>query len=225
MLGWIWRDMESTNTGEERRVAPARSALAELRAKPKGNRDPAAKQRALIQAATKLFAQRGYQATTTREVAACAGCAEGLIHRYFKGKAGLLLALTQSRVSQEVEDLGERLAPTLEEEFVQLVDWEVERMWKDRDFLRVILPCAFLNPAQARLLDRVGASRQANIVERLKHFKRCQSLSAEEIEGLAELINMLGFVYGFMHPLVLRRDRSRARKMAARLARLLVCSI
>ncbi len=217
--------MESTNTGEERRAAPAKSAVAELSAKPKRKRDRAARQRALIVAATKLFAHRGYEATTTREVAACAGCAEGLIHRYFKGKAGLLLALTQSRVTQEVEDLGERLAPTLEEEFLQLVDREVERMWEDRDFLRVILPRAFLDPAQARLLKRVGASRDANIVERLKHFKRCQSLPAEEIEGLAELINVFGFLYGFMHPLVLRRDRGRARKTAATVARLLVRSI
>ncbi len=217
--------MDSTNTREKRRAAPAKSALAELRAKPKRKRDRAAKQRALILAATKLFAHRGYEATTTREVAACAGCAEGLIHRYFKGKAGLLLALTQSRVSQEVEDLGERLAPTLEEEFLQLVDWEVERMWEDRDFLRVILPRAFLDPAQARLLKRVGASRHANIVECLKHFKRCQSLSAEEIEGLAELINVLGFVYGFMHPLVLRRDRGRASKTAATLAEIVVRGI
>jgi hypothetical protein len=98
-------------------------------------------------------------------------------------------------------------------------------MWEDRDFLRVVLARAFLDPAQARLLERVGASRHKNILERLNHFKRCQSLSAEEIEGLAELINVLGFVYGFMHPLVLRRDRGRASKIAATLAEIVVRGI
>jgi AcrR family transcriptional regulator len=220
--------MRSTNSGKERRGATAKPAVAELRARPKRKREPTAKRHALIAAATELFAHRGYEATTTREVAACADCAEGLIHRYFKGKAGLLLALIQSRVSKETEDLNERLplAPTLEEEFLQLVDWEVERTWEDRDFLRVIIPRAILNPAQGRLLKRVGASRDVPaIVERLKHFKKCQSLPAEQIGGLAEFIIVLGFVYGFMYPLVLRQDRGRAGKIAATVAEILVRGI
>jgi AcrR family transcriptional regulator len=222
--------MDSTNSREEWRAAPDKSAVADLRAKPKRKRDRAATQQALLQAATKLFAHRGFEATTTREIAACAGCSEGLIHRYFNSKAGLLFALIQSRVSQEIEDLNERLplAPTLEEAFPQLVDWEVERMWEDRDFLRVILPRAFLDPARGRLLrgrllKRLGASRHVSaILERLKRFKRCQSLPAEEIEGLAEFIGVLGFAYGFMHPVVLRRDRGHARKMAATVAKIFI---
>jgi len=214
--------MDSTNNREKWRTAPEESAVADLKAKPKRKRDRAARQQALIQAATQLFAHRGFEATTTREIAACAGCAEGLIHRYFNSKAGLLFALIQSRVSQEIEDLNERLpsAPTLEEAFSQLVDWEVERMWEDRDFLRVILPCALLDPARGTLLKRVGASHASAIVERLKRVKRCQPLPVEEIEGLAEFIGVLGFAYGFMHPVVLRRDRSHARKTAATAAKI-----
>ena len=56
-------------------------------------------------AALKLFASKGYEATTTREIATCAGCAEGLIHRYFRSKAGLLSALIGHRISKEVADL------------------------------------------------------------------------------------------------------------------------
>jgi AcrR family transcriptional regulator len=46
-------------------------------------RDRAGKQRALMMAALHLFAAKGFEATSTREIAAAAGCAEGLIHRYF----------------------------------------------------------------------------------------------------------------------------------------------
>ena len=56
-------------------------------------RNRESREAALLSAAGKLFAARGYEATTTREIAACAGCAEGLISRYFRGKAGLLRAL------------------------------------------------------------------------------------------------------------------------------------
>lgn len=74
-------------------------------------RDRAAKQRALTRSALKLFASKGYESTTTREIAATAGCAEGLIHRYFGSKAGLLPALMKYRISQEVADLAEHLPP------------------------------------------------------------------------------------------------------------------
>jgi AcrR family transcriptional regulator len=177
-----------------------------------------------MMAATQLFAQRGYETTTTREIAASAGCAEGLIHRYFHGKAGLLIALIQSRVSREVEDLSERLqlAPTFEQEVVQLVNWELDRQWEDRDFLRVIIPRALVDATQGRILNKVGASRHAPaIVERLKRFPECRALPSEELEALAEFMKVIGLVYGFMQPMVLRRDREGSRKVANTLARIL----
>jgi AcrR family transcriptional regulator len=187
-------------------------------------RNRKAREQALLAAAAKLFASGGYDLTTTRAIASRAGCAEGLIHRYFHGKAGLLFAMIQARVSKEVESLSERVrqAPTLEQEFLQLVDWEVDRIWEDRDFLRVIVPRALLDRGHSRLLSRVGTSRHVGaIVERLKRFPECQGLPEEEIEGLAEFVTVLGMMYGFIQPMVLRRDRSGARKTAATVARIL----
>src|SRR6516225_634496 len=127
-------------------LAPARVSPAATPRRRKRNR--VGKQRALINAALKLFAARGYDATTTREIAACAGCAEGLIHRYFNGKSGLLLALMSAHASQEVKDLSTSLptGSTLEAEIQQIVNWEVDRMWKDRDMFRVTIPHAILDP-------------------------------------------------------------------------------
>src|SRR6202142_510752 len=90
--------------------------------RPKRIRDRAAKKEALILAALGLFASKGYEVTTTREIAASAGCAEGLIHRYFKGKAGLLAELMENRMSREELDLAHQLrpAPRFEDEFVRL---------------------------------------------------------------------------------------------------------
>ncbi len=44
----------------------------------------------LLEAATELFAKQGYDATSTREIAAIAGCNISLISHYFGGKQGLL---------------------------------------------------------------------------------------------------------------------------------------
>jgi len=191
-------------------------------------RDRKAREQSLVASAAKLFASRGYDLTTTREIAAQAGCSEGLIHRYFQGKAGLLIALIKARVSGEVKDLngGLRRAETLEKEFLQLVDWEVDRMWEDRDFLRVIVPRALVDPSQAKLLSRVGASKhQPVIADRLARFPECRHLRKADLATLAEFIKALGMVYGFMQPMVLRHDRGRAKKAAANIAKLLACRL
>src|SRR5256885_1648577 len=56
-------------------------------------RDKEAPKKALCAAAVEVFARSGFDGATTREVATRAGVSEGLIQRYFGGKAGLLQAI------------------------------------------------------------------------------------------------------------------------------------
>jgi TetR/AcrR family transcriptional regulator, regulator of cefoperazone and chloramphenicol sensitivity len=188
-------------------------------------RDRDSKKQALIIAALKLFATKGYEATTTREIATCACCAEGLIHRYFKGKAGLLSALIGHRISKEVADLTHHIEPaqSLQEEYLQLVDWAVEHMWEDREFLRVALPRAVLDPNFGRALRRISPQRKAQaIAKRLKKFKECKLLPPADLDALIQLVTVLGFMFGFMRPAVLRQDRKSAASSASALARLVM---
>ena len=194
----------------------------------KRTRDRAGKQLALVQAALGLFATKGYEATTTREIAAAAGCAEGLIHRYFKGKAGLLTALIERHFSAEIVDLNRQLQPAhdLEAEFLQLVLWEVERFWERRDFLKVFIARAFVDPNVAGLMHRAVISvRTKAVLERFKGCEGCLQLPPEELEALAQAVGMLGLVFGFMRPLVLAQDRVRAKQMASTVAKMLVRSV
>jgi TetR/AcrR family transcriptional regulator, regulator of cefoperazone and chloramphenicol sensitivity len=192
---------------------------------PRRTRDRAGKKHALILAALELFASKGYETTTTREIAASAGCAEGLIHRYFKGKAGLLAALIEHRLSREVLDLGRPLGPasSLEDEYVRLVDREVERMWDSRDFLRVFIPRAIVDPSVGSIMNKAMISvRGKAISERLKHYESCLTLPQDAIEVLAQAVGMLGLVFGFVRPVLLGQDRLRAKKMATTVAKILV---
>ena len=208
--------------------SPATLELVAPRKQSPRKRDRAAKESSLVQAATELFALHGFERTTTRAIAARAGCAEGLIHRYFDGKAGLLLAIIHSRVSQEVVDLSDKLPlpVKLEDEILQLVDWELERMWEDRDFLSVIIPRALLDPAVGQVLGKIGPPRHAKaIAERLKHFNQCRILSEEDREAIALFIGGVGFLFGFMRPVVLGQNRSEARKRAIALTNIFVSGL
>lgn len=203
------------------RIAP-RTSLLSL---PNRTRDRAGKQKALLQAALRLFATKGYEVTTTREIAAAARCAEGLIHRYFKGKAGLLTALLEYHVTEERMEMRHRpqSAADLGEEFLQLVDWEIEYLWKNRDFLRIFISRALVDPSLGGVISRaVLSSRTKAVMERLKRYRQCARLPQEELEVLARSVGVFGLVFGFMRPVVLGQDRTQAREMAATLGAMLV---
>jgi AcrR family transcriptional regulator len=198
-------------------------------AKPKTKtRNRAVKEQALIQAATKLFAAGGYESTKTREIAALAGCAEGLIHRYFKGKAGLLLAIVQSRITQEVSDISAQipLAGNLKDEIRQLARWEVERMWRDRDFLKIVMPRALLDPSIGRVVNRMGPERRCEIISaRLRTFKKSKDLRAEDIRAIAEFVGSIGYLFGFLRPVLLQQNRKLSRQTADSITDILVRSL
>jgi AcrR family transcriptional regulator len=190
-------------------------------------RDRRAREEALLSAAEKLFARRGYEATTTREIAAAAKCAEGLISRYFNGKAGLLLALIRSRVARDVIDLSDKVpfATNLEKEMMQLISWELDHMWDEREFLRVILPRTLVEPQLGRMVSKLGPARRGEtIAARLKQYRECSHLPPEELRALAESVGAIGFMFGFMRPVVLGQDRVRAKKLAITLGKLLARS-
>lgn len=188
-------------------------------------RDRAARERALISAAAKLFAARGYEAATTREIALEADCAEGLIHRYFRGKSGLLMALIKSRVSTELAEMTSRLAPApnLDQEIMHLVRFELKRFWQDRDFFKVFIPCAMNHPAIGRVARNIGPQRRVQaMVERLRQFAECRELSRREVESVAHFVGAVTFMFGFFHPVALGHDRRRAREQALSIATLFV---
>jgi AcrR family transcriptional regulator len=191
-------------------------------------RNREAREQALIRAATKLFAYRGYEPTTTRDIAALAGCAEGLIHRYFKGKAGLLLAIVQTRVSREVSDLTHRLRPAsdLRGEILQLVEWELDRMWDDREFLNIAIPRAILEPSIGQMINSIGPRRRAEVItKRLSQFHESRHLSPEQLEAISDFVGVAAFIFGYMRPAVLRQDRKHAKQTALTITQFLLRSL
>ena len=104
-----------------------------------GKRDKEKRQRSLIEAANAVFAEHGYDAATTREVAQRAGCSEGLIHRYFSGKRGLLLAVMESKAAAVLDGFSSALPDrdNVQEDIEQALLWPLGVLWEHRDFMRV----------------------------------------------------------------------------------------
>lgn len=64
------------------------------------------KQEKILEAALKLFAEKGYAAVSTNKVARAAGVSEGLIFRHFTNKEGLLEAIKQQGMEKAQSLLG-----------------------------------------------------------------------------------------------------------------------
>lgn len=191
----------------------------------RGKHDREQRQQALIEAATAVFAERGYDGATTREIAARSGCAEGLIHRYFQGKRGLLLAIMHHKVGEVVEDFKSGLPPreTVEEEIDQLLCWHLTVMWERRDFMRVCVSEAAIDSELGRSIgDGLNRSRVEQIVERLRGHREAGRIRDDiDLEAVALSIADLGFTLGFFAQVVFEMDREDVHGAARSIARVL----
>ena len=63
----------------------------------------------ITKAATKLFAENGYQQTTIAEIAKMVGLAEGSIYEHFRGKEDILLTIPDVWVNRAIDELDLQL--------------------------------------------------------------------------------------------------------------------
>lgn len=93
---------------------------------PAGPRRADARRAALVEAAGRLFVEKGLQATTMDEIAAAANVAKGTLYHYFASKADLLAALRDDFTGGVMKRIRARV------EACPVDDWKARlRAWLD----------------------------------------------------------------------------------------------
>jgi AcrR family transcriptional regulator len=87
------------------------------------------KQKGILAAATELFAEKGYAATSTSEIAKKAGVAEGTIFRHYKSKKDLLLTIVSPTMIKVI-------SPMVKKDINKVLDKEFDTF---QDFLRAMI--------------------------------------------------------------------------------------
>jgi AcrR family transcriptional regulator len=109
----------------------------------------AARRKQILEAATRVFAEKGFRRATTREVAREAGVSEGTIYNYFEDKDALLMAIME--VLNETERWAEDFQEVLVEDFEGFVEAYLRRrmalIWENREVFRVVLSEMLVNAA------------------------------------------------------------------------------
>ena len=119
----------------------------------------------ILEAALRLFAERGYEATTMRDVAREAGASLGLAYRYFGSKEEFALALYM-RLAEESEGWAREgfVGGTVAERFERAMVVKLDQVSPHRDTLAALLsraldpnsPISALGEGTATVREKMG---------------------------------------------------------------------
>lgn len=158
-------------------------------------RDRDGKQRALLEAAAEVFAEAGYAAAATKEIARRADCSESMLFRYFGDKRGIFEQVVSRQIADLVIEAEEQVVASLPERFEDYIEqlfvarlriddrdrgvpgWDISgRALSDPDFSR-------------RVLQPNHARRTAVIAEGVRHYQAASQIKADvDADLFAELL-------------------------------------
>jgi len=162
----------------------------------------------ILQAGLEVFAELGYDAATTKIIAQRAGLNESLLHRYFKSKNGLLLAIMHSAIEVIGNETNYPPAATPAEEVFLFLTSKLAHDDLNEKFMKVIIARSLID---SEIATKVNASRPTSLDEffkqRLRNFQK-QGLILPDVDivSLEDSIIGLSFAVGFMERILLGRD-------------------
>ncbi len=120
---------------------------------PKSSEDPVrdllarARREQILEAATRVFAAKGFRRATTKEVARAAGVSEGTIYNYFEDKDALLMAILDrlNETERRAEDFEEGMATDFSGFFKEYLRRRMSFIWENREVFRVVLSEMLVN--------------------------------------------------------------------------------
>ncbi|MBD2461000.1 TetR/AcrR family transcriptional regulator [Oscillatoria sp. FACHB-1407] len=122
----------------------------------------------ILQAAQRLFARRGYDGTTTRDLAEAAGVAEGTLFRHFENKKAILVEVaTQGWIEILTDLLTELSEMGSYKAIAQVMRKRMLNLHRNADMLRVCFMEAQFHPD---LRDRIQAEVIAKMTDVAEAF-------------------------------------------------------
>jgi AcrR family transcriptional regulator len=156
-------------------------------------------------------------------VAERAGCSEGLLHRYFGGKRGLLLAVLERRAAALEATYAAEFPRTenLEDDIRQLFALNLRTSWEGREGMRVSISQAAIDRAVGlQIASLFNDVRVRMIRERLaEHLAAGRIAPGADLDAAAHGITGAAFSMGFFGQVVFEMDRARATRYADQFAR------
>jgi TetR/AcrR family transcriptional regulator len=124
----------------------------------------------LMKSALRLFTQRGYSATTVRELVGEAGVTKPVLYYYFGSKEGLFLELMQTHFNhiEAMFDTFEEGEGDVRNHMMAFLDRGFLHVRENRDFIRLMHAVYFGPPGEAPFFDFDAYHQRFH--DRIAHF-------------------------------------------------------
>jgi AcrR family transcriptional regulator len=138
------------------------------------------KQKGILAAATELFAEKGYAATSTSEIAKKAGVAEGTIFRHYKSKKDLLLTIVSPTMIRVIGPAVKKdIKKVLDKEFNSFEDFiramianRITFLKKNTSLLRIVIQeLPFHEELKKQVIEHIGKEVFERLREIVRHFQ------------------------------------------------------
>ncbi|PJZ24670.1 AcrR family transcriptional regulator [Leptospira hartskeerlii] len=191
-------------------------------------RDRKATETALMKAGIQVFAKKGYDAATTKDIAKAAGANEALIMRYFGGKKGLLEAILT-----RTDDLGGSATGKkeieakpelhLNEALVESITERCSDFKHYSDFMKVAVSRIILDPDVSRIIQsKIYTKALPEMIHELEKFKKGGEIDPKaDLKSVAFGISSLTFALGFMAQVVYKIPESEIKATIKEMVRIL----
>jgi AcrR family transcriptional regulator len=153
----------------------------------------------ILDAALALFASKGYEATTMRDIAEAAGCSLGLAYRYFASKEDLILALYTWLADQLDEQSRLLSGGEIADRFRQLMRALLHVMEPHRITLGALFGAALKPNSRAGLFGAAGSE----IRERARQAYKTVVAASSDAPRAAQMDELAIVLYGAQLALVL----------------------
>lgn len=131
----------------------------------------------ILRTARQLFAEQGYEATRTRDIARAAGIANGTLFNYFPTKEAIVASLASEAIEATREELqvAAQRPKTLEESLFTLIAGELRKLKPLRKHLPALLETS-LSPLASTNQDDSASLR-------IRHLETVVALAAQHRHG------------------------------------------
>jgi len=197
-------------------MVTANNAYSGSSAAPKRKRLGAEQRREMIaRAALKLFAERGYERTTTKEIAREAGISEGTIFKYFPTKHDLLLAFFSREVFAPLTEIFKIEEPIDDYQVLRALIADRFRLWhRHRNLMKVIIGEALFSREMVAHLNRLTAPALGILREYFRRRIRGGAFRAFDVEVVSQGLMSYLLTYFFRWILLEADNENAAARMA-----------
>lgn len=161
----------------------------------------------ILDAARIVFAQKGFEGATSRDIAELAGCSVGLIFKYYNDKQNLFKILVVEWFSGNMASLLQLPSSTsLAEEINLLVDWFINNFTERKDLHKIFLFQRF----NVSFHNNFVSEHQEYLQQRLEIIQRRLSpyIEAKQLPPDLDINQLCEIIHGYILVEVLFRDLS-----------------